>query len=136
MARCVGRRGGRGVWRRPGKRERGTDECAQVFVLIDKVYHPVSRMSSPEGVDRRDVSVRYALLTCGHLRGILAAFGVEATVDYDVSHLPIARFSVTLQRKVSIAESTLVAGKPADAAPSRADSAPSRADSAPGVDDE
>ena len=86
----------------------------QVFVLTDKAYQPVSRMSAPEGVSVRDLAVRHAMLTCGHIRGVLSAFGVESTIDYDVTQLPTARFTVTLLKKVSIAEAALAGDKDAE----------------------
>ena len=67
-----------------------------VFVLQDHAFRWAKFVSGGPGQDSRALALKYLLVPCGLLRGALAAWGLEAAVNVDVSQLPKGVFHVRL----------------------------------------
>ena len=66
------------------------------FVLQDFSFRPLRALSTAPGSDARLQALRIAVGACGLVRGALAAFGLEAAVNADVSALPRVVFQIRL----------------------------------------
>lgn len=65
------------------------------FVLIDSDYRLIRRLNSSRGgPDSVDKAKCYLWFPCGVIRGILASFGIDATIQADVSSFPSVTFSI------------------------------------------
>ena len=66
------------------------------FVQQEFSIRPLPARSTAPGTDARPQALRIAVGACGLVRGALAAFGLEAAVNADVSALPRVLFQVRL----------------------------------------
>jgi len=66
------------------------------FLLQDFAFRPLRNLACAPGTDARQQALRFAVGACGLVRGALAAFGLEAAVNADVSALPRVVFQIRL----------------------------------------
>ena len=67
-----------------------------VYVLHDGGFRWARSLSGDPGDDSRALALKYFLVPCGLLRGALAAWGLDAVINVDISGLPRAVFHVRL----------------------------------------
>ena len=67
-----------------------------VFVLQDFSFRLTRFISAGPAEDGKALVLKYMLLPCGLLRGALAAFGIDAAVNLDITSLPRATFHIKL----------------------------------------
>jgi hypothetical protein len=65
-----------------------------VYVLTDNVFRPFSRMSTDAGGQAVARAQPFLWFPCGIVKGALAALGIDATVQAEISELPGAVFQI------------------------------------------
>lgn len=74
------------------------DACVQgVYVLQDTNFRWTKYVSGAPGEDMRALALKYTIFPCGLIRGALAAFDMDVTVNVEVSNLPKVLFQISLK---------------------------------------
>ena len=66
------------------------------FVLQDFAFRPLRHLSGTAPSEAQPLALRHVVSACGLVRGALAAFGLDAAVNADVSAQPRVVFTVRL----------------------------------------
>jgi hypothetical protein len=68
-----------------------------VYVLQDVAFRWTRYMSGPAAEDSKQLTLKFLIVPCGIIRGALAAFGLDAEVNADITGLPRAVFHIRVK---------------------------------------